>query len=84
MKGRRGTNELDESRRVESEIIEKEKKESEKLKSEQEKSLRKGKAEVRKFSYNMQIREDGSNDTKFHDVEINLSEDILGVILEVP
>ncbi|KAH0667624.1 hypothetical protein KY290_029786 [Solanum tuberosum] len=41
-------------------------------------------AKVRKFSYNMEIREDGSNGTKVHDVEIDLSEDILGVILEVP
>jgi len=48
MKGRRRTNELDESRRVESEIIEKEKKESEKSKLEQGKIIEKGKGKVHK------------------------------------
>uniref|UniRef100_M1BN22 Uncharacterized protein n=1 Tax=Solanum tuberosum TaxID=4113 RepID=M1BN22_SOLTU len=41
-------------------------------------------AEVHKFYYHMEIHEYGSIDTRFHDMEIHSSEDILRVILEVP
>ncbi|KAH0696331.1 hypothetical protein KY290_013696 [Solanum tuberosum] len=40
--------------------------------------------EVREFYYKMVLLEDGGISSKFHEIEINLTEEILRIILDVP